>query len=145
MESESVTMQGFDLGVMADATAVGATLTGALLHLFQNDVVPTREFTLGDLVEADYTGYATEAVVWNAPSISDDGFPELVGVAGEFRPTSSVVENDTYGWYLTEAGGALLAAGRFDAAPVGMRGVLDALVITPRVRLTPTGTYIIVT
>ena len=125
-----------DLLLYPLATAAGEFLDGALIALGQNDIEITRDLEIGDFTEADYTGYAREAVTWNAPSEADNGETELVGVAGEFRPSGSAVQNSIYTFMLLDSGGALIAAGRFEGAPLAMGDTLDAIVVTPRVRIT---------
>lgn len=124
---------------LADLIAADATLDGAEIALFQNDVIPSETSVIGDFTIATYTGYAAEAVTWYAPSVSDAGDPEVIGAVGEFRPTAATVGNTIYGALLLDTGGALLAACRFADAPLPMEGTLDSIVVVPRIRLTGGG------
>lgn len=138
-----VPSQAFSLGVTADAIAT--TLDACKVKLFQNNIVPGPNTILGDYTEATYSGYAAEAITWSDPTIADDGSIEVIGIVGEFRPTSSVVVNSIYGLLLVDTTGAILYAGaRFDAPPLPMNSVLDAIVPTLRVRITPGGIVAVV-
>lgn len=125
-------------------TAVTGILAEAEIALFQNDVVPNPALLLAAYDLADYSGYAEEAITWGAVSVSDDGVVESIGTVGEFRPTSSVVTNAIYGGMLWNSAGALLGAFRLENPPVGMAGVLDVLLLTIRLRLTPGGLVVVV-
>lgn len=135
----------FTLGILQDInTAVTGTLVGATVGLFQNNIVPNAATVFADLVEADYTGYGTEAVTWLAVDISDDGFYEITGTVGEFRPTDAVTPNSVFGFYLTGVGGIFLGAGRFDNPPIPMEDAFDHIIPTPRIRVSPSGIVAVV-
>jgi len=89
-------------------------------HIFVNDVTPDRDTELGDLTEASFSGYAEQTVLGTA--FIADGVVGHVGfkVAAPIAfLNSSGSPVDVYGYYVTDAGGTiLLAAARFDAAPV---------------------------
>jgi len=140
--STIVATQNLQVGALTDTRA--ATLLAAELMLFQNDLEPGPNIPIGDYTEADYTGYGAEVVTWTVPTINDEGNIEIVGTAGEFRPTGTTVQNAIYGWLLTTGAGALLAAGRFDGAPLPMESALDAILLIPRLRLTPEGIVVVV-
>jgi len=125
------------LAALADVVA--GDLAGAKLGLYQNNLDPTPETPIGDYTAATFTGYAQKAITWLAPSVADDGTPEVVGIVTEWRPTDGVTPNSIYGLILVETGGALRAATKFDGAPLGMSSALDSLLPTFRLRLTPAG------
>jgi len=126
--------------VMLEALVdTGAVLDGATLCLFQNDISPTANTVIGDITACDYSGYAAEAITWLDPSISEDGHIEMIGIAGEFRPTASTTPNNVYGAYILGSGGALFAAGRLDDAPEYMGATTNSMLLTVRVRLSPFG------
>lgn len=127
------------LTILGDLDAVGAILTGALLHLHTDDISPDKDTVAGDLTAPTYTGYATEAVTWNAPSEGPGETAEMVGTAGEFRPTDALGGAQTvWGASLRTAAGALIAACRFTDGPYAMDDVNDAILVTVRVRLDET-------
>lgn len=129
-----IPIPAFELGLLADSVDVGNTLTGAKIALYKNAVSPTRDTLLAAYEIADFTGYAAEAITWNAPSIADGGIVEMVGIAGEFRPTDGVTPNLIYGGLLLKADDSLLGAFEFADGPQAMNGVNDSIIITLRVR-----------
>jgi len=137
-----VSNQAYHLDLLADAIA--GSLVGAKLALYQNNIDPTPETPIGDYTAATFTGYAQKAITWLAPSIADDGTPEVVGTTTEWRPTDAVTPNSIYGLLLVTAGGALYQAGKFDNDPLPMGSNLDSLLVTFRVRLAPTGLVVLI-
>lgn len=132
-------VQGIQLAMLAAFKEEDGLLDGAMLRLFKSDSNPTELTVIGDLTAADFSGYAAEAITWNDPSISASGIAEMVGVAGEFRPTADTIQNEIYGAYVTTSGGALFSAGRLDDAPEPMGSVDNSMLLTLRVRLSPLG------
>lgn len=92
---------------------------GVLCHLFVNDVAPSRDTLLGDLVEAAWGGYshvAINAIDWNVLGIFNH---RLKALAPLEIPVGFGVTPTYYGYYLTSlAGGELLAVARYDGAPI---------------------------
>lgn len=135
-----VVVNSVKLAILSSLSAEDGILDGATLCLFQNNVVPNANTVIEDLDAADYSGYAPEAITWLAPTISTvDGEPEMIGTAGEFRPTSDTVTNDIWGAYILGTGGALFSAGQLDSPPEPFDSTLNNLVLTVRVRLNPLG------
>lgn len=129
----------------ATADVIAGVLTANKVKLYQSNTIPTPATPIGDYTEATYSGYALEAITWSAPTLADDGSVEVLGVVGEFRPTSSAVQNSIYGLLLVDTTGAILyAAARFDAPPLPMNSTLDAIIVTLRVRFTPGGVVVTV-
>lgn len=138
--------QAYALALLAALVAEDGLLDGAVCALGQADIVPTPATPLASYTIATYTGYGTEAITWLAPSVSDDGTPEVVGTVGEFRPTGTTVGNQIYTLQITNTGGTvLLAAARFTLAPVPMVSTLDSILPTIRIRATPAGLVAVVT
>lgn len=132
---QGVGSQYQELEIAEDLTiAVTGMLTGATLNLFKNDFEPEYGSVIGDYVLADYVGFGAEAITWQAPSTSDDGQVEIVGVVGEFRPTNGVTPNDIFGVIAQDAGGGLLDAVRFPDGPYSMNSALDAILLVVRYR-----------
>jgi len=133
-----------DIQILTDISGVGDFLAAAVVGLYKNDVVPSRDLLLAAYTTADYSGYAEEAVTWLVPSVADDGEVEMVGIVGEFRPTGAVIQNTVFGIVLKTAGGELVQAARFDLPPLPMGGVDDSILVTLRVRLTLAGMVVTV-
>jgi len=90
-----------------------AQLSTANLRLYANDYSPVAGTVIGDLTEANFTGYAAVNGSWGSISTGGDG--KAVTVGGPFNFTvgsSPSVGNLIYGWYLTSNSGLLLAAER---------------------------------
>jgi hypothetical protein len=135
----------FILDSLARLVATGGPLALATLDLEQ-DTQAWDTVTLADLVagKATYTGYVQGVITWLAPSVADDGTPEIVGTIPEFRPTDSVTPNTIYGVYILNAGGTkVYFAGPMNSGPVPMGGVLDSLLITLRIRVTAQGLLVV--
>jgi len=132
--------QVLDLDVAADViTAVTGALVTAEIELFTNNFQPTRSSVIGDFDLPTYTGYAAEAVTWLAPSVSDDGQVEIIGTAGEFRPTDAVTPNTVYGMLVTDGVTKVHYAARFPDGPLPMEDALDAILLTLRARIPAAG------
>jgi len=97
--------------------------------LFQNDITPTVETVLADLVEATFDGYASIETAGQQPA---DENPEGWGQANipevTFNMTGAVTPNTIYGGYLLNQAGALLGLFRFPN-PVGMNESGDTIII----------------
>jgi len=136
-------MQQAIIDALADYIAGG--LTGAEIHLFQNNLVfdpATTEIT--DLVEATYGGYAALALTFGVPSVSDDGNVESICTAQVWRPTNSTTPNTIYGYFIDDGAGVLLAGGTFDTGGLPMNSALDVINTVVRFRLDSTGSVSIV-
>lgn len=122
------------LAVLGALTGAGGLLDDAELFLFVNDIQPQQTSVIGDFDPTTYTGHGNEQITWLTPSIADDGTPEVIGTAGEFRPTDDVTPNSVYGVLIVTSGGDLVEAGRFEDAPLPMQSDTDAILITVRLR-----------
>jgi len=87
---------------------------------------------IGDLTPADYTGYATQSVVWGAPYTNAQNKPAVTGGELVYRPTDGVTPNQIIGAYLISDGGELAAVGTF-ADSIPLESALDQAVILPTV------------
>lgn len=139
MESETLQLDGMMLELLSNAIAASGYLDDAEIALFTNNITPAPDTPISSYVEADYAGYAREAVTWYPVSVTDGGEPETVGRADEFRPTNSTVPNMVYGVMLIAEDGGLLAVGRFVDGPYPMQTALDQIIVQFRVRFSPTG------
>lgn len=80
-----------------------APLEEIIVHLFQNDYVPTRSTVEGDFTEATFTGYAPSAAVPFAGPYYDPVLgPYLLGTLVTFTAGNPVTDtNIIYGYYVT--------------------------------------------
>lgn len=136
---EMTVVNGIQTAMLAAFKAASGLLDGATLHLYQNDLSPVATTVIADITEATFSGYASEAITWGDPSISEDGHIEMIGVAGEFRPTATTVTNDIYGAYIMTDTPTLFAAGRLDDPPEFMGATSNVMLLTVRVRVSPMG------
>lgn len=118
-------------------TAVTGILVGCEVHLGKSNITPDRDTDLATLTagEADYDGYAPEAVTFSVATLDDANRIETIGVVGEFRPTGSTTPNVIYYAWTQNGDGLLIAAWRIQGAPITMGSALDSY--TPTVRLRP--------
>lgn len=127
-----------DLKVLTELKTVDNYLDGAKVMLFKNDIVPTKATVLGDLVAADFSGYAiSSAVVWGTPFIDANGNATVQAASVQFTQTADTVSNTVHGWGLVgDPGGTpfLAAVERF-ATPVAMLEAADGLVVDPTFQL----------
>lgn len=114
-----------DLVVLNALAAADGYLDGAVVKLFQNDIVPTPATALGDLTVATFSGYAASAVLdWGAGFIDTDGVAKLAAASVNFLQTADTVVNTVYGYYVVgDPGGTpyLIFANRF-TTPVHFSG-----------------------
>lgn len=122
--------------IVGNATAVGADgpLATVDVILYTNNVVPTVNTVLGDLIEADFDGYTmSDTVVWASPIISSvTGVPVSSGDVKTFASTDPD-DQTIYGYALVdETGppGVLRAVQPFDEPIIIANG--GGLEIVPR-------------
>jgi hypothetical protein len=105
---------------------------GDSIHLFQNDVAITPDTVVGDLVEADFGGYAASAVIVTWHSFYDSLTGDFVAVPGveiAFAADNTITTPQTvYGWWLS--GGSTFY--RLDE-PFTFTQDGDTLVFEPRI------------
>lgn len=98
----------------------GSTTETAVLHLFQNDITPGINTVIGDLVEADFTGYApVEILLADMAIIRSDVMGNAYDIClanALFHQGNTTINNIVYGWYLEHAtpGALLFMAKRFE-------------------------------
>lgn len=97
--------------------------TALIYDLYRNNVTPSLASTLADFQRANWSGYAPvtiPAILWNVQMVA--------GNVGQFQApivlfgNSSPTDQAAYGYYVKDATNTILvAAGRFDLAPVTIR------------------------
>lgn len=109
------------------------------LHLYQNDVTPGNTTGLGDLTEADFTGYADVELAnanFSTPSTADPSV-STYDSAQAFTSSAGSQNQTIYGYYITRrTTGDLMWVERF-AAPdiITITNNGDAVNVTPRFTL----------
>jgi hypothetical protein len=106
--------------------------TGLSVHLYTNNVTPTRNDTLTTYTEADYTGYAAvnltgqNAAVWQ----SQGSAVQYTTTQAAFSPTGTTVGNVIYGYYVSMATSpATLLGAELLPSPVSLGSPADQLII----------------
>lgn len=131
-EAALISNPTIELAYLADLVA--GAWAGAEVELFKSNTEVGRNVALGEFTLANYDGYAAEAVTFLAPSLADDGTPEVIATVGEFRPTGAVTPNDIYGILVLGALGEMLYQARFPDGPYPMDGLLTSILVTLRFR-----------
>lgn len=109
------------------------------IRLFKNNLVPTIDTLLADMVVADYAGYAEQPLVDSAPAYSLNSADEFVisFPHASFQPSAAIDGGQLiYGWYLVgpmvSGGPLLMYVQRFDTSVILMDD-RDIIVIEPRI------------
>ena len=111
-----------------------------LVHLFRADHTPAAGDTPESYVEADYSGYAPQALTTWTAAQTVGGVTTAIGDQLTFTVGPGGVGNDVYGYYVTDATDTvLLWAERDPAAPVEMQTEGQEYILTPRLRLASSG------
>lgn len=109
---------------------------GAKVQLFKSDTPLVAGTVLGDLEEADFSGYAESGVLaFGAAFINDAGGAEIVAPGVQFTQTAATISNTVYGYMVVNAAGdGLLWAERFPQ-PIEFNAANKAKVVIPRYTL----------
>lgn len=100
-------------------TAKKAVLNTYTLRLFKNNYTPVRGMSAGDFTEANFPGYAAQALNdFGAVGTNGLGKAETDSGIHTFLCTGSGTPNDIYGWYATSSLGVVEMAERNPAGPV---------------------------
>lgn len=123
----------------SESTQLGSASMGLLKAPF----VPSPTLTLASLTEANYDGYARQAI--GNPSIpfsGTDGNEYVEGLTVQFTASDTITPNTIYGIFLT-FGNSTVNLWATDALtnPFNMNGPSSRLTITPRIGLNPGGNY----
>lgn len=89
------------------------------LHLFKNDAEIDAETVLSDLTEADFSGYASQAITWSTTYTDPASGPGASDISTlTFSHNGGGTANTVYGWYMTMNDGTerLLAAVKYPSS-----------------------------
>lgn len=98
--------------------AAAPPLQAATLHLFVNNFTPVDYMVIADLTEASFPGYAPVNLVWVPPTFYFGPWSEADFVPVLFTNTDTTNSYTVYGYYVLDAGGALVGAGLFAGSPL---------------------------
>jgi len=103
------------------------------LRLFKNDHVPDEADVNGSYTEANFSGYASQALsTWNAAFLNDDDKGEIDADPKTFTHNGGGTSNTVYGAYVTNNAGDVIYAERFDAPRV-LSASGDSITYTARI------------
>lgn len=108
-------------GIVADQ--VQTYLADSDLRLFVNNVTVSPNLVIGSLTQASFTGYAAKNYVTVPAPVKDptNGGVSIFLGSNVFAASADIDPAQTvYGWYLTDTGGALIAAGNLPT-PIQIR------------------------
>lgn len=108
-----------DIGYRNVLDAAVGQLFWNTLHLFQNNFVPGPSNVVGDFVEATYSGYAANNLVFAPSFINGGGKGEADAGSFTFVRGVGATDNTIYGVYVLSAAGDMTYYERF-AFPVTM-------------------------
>lgn len=114
-----------------------ALLSNVFFGLYQAPTpVPTPQLTMGGITEANYTGYARQALVWNPPFLDAAGPADLAALSMFFQPSGVAVGNTITGAFIATAssGGILLLAAAL-AQPIALTSPSFGLNASPVIQL----------
>lgn len=111
-------------------------LGGGSIRLFTNDFVPGPNTVLADITEATFSGYAAVVTAnWGQPFLNPQGFVEVDAPSAQFNHNGGAIVESVFGYYVTDAGGALVTVERFAAGPYLMETALNSIIVVPRYAL----------
>src|ERR1043166_6772375 len=91
--------------------------------LFKNNLTPDLDTVLGDLTEADFSGYDRVTPTWGAITIAGSNRAKAVGSSCVFAHDGGGTANDVYGYALINpSSGDLLFIDRLAGAPAHKAG-----------------------
>jgi len=116
-------------GYLTVGQQVATYLATCHVKLFMNNVTITPNIVLASLVEAVFTGYVAQAIATPAPPVNDatnGGFSTFLPSNVFTCTTAPGTPIQIFGWYLTDTGGNLIAAGNLPT-PITIAEVGDSV------------------
>lgn len=119
------------------AAIKAAMLDLGTLHLFQNDITPTPLTVIGDLVEADFDGYAAVAITaFEAPFLDPQNLATVYGILAMFQATGATTPNQIFGAYFVDVNTDLAFVYRFPQ-PIQIAAAGNAVPVVPKYQFGP--------
>lgn len=111
--SDFVTPTDWRLTVATDGIA--PLLVDSVLHLMKTPLIASPDTVIGDITEADFSGYAeVDPYTYSAAGLTTDGHAQLAGVQATFQVGAApTIFNVIYGAYLTSDTGDLIGIWMF--------------------------------
>lgn len=112
--------------------------SGIIVHLFQNNMVPSANSVVTDFTEADFDGYNAQTVLNYIGPVRDvSGGFRIYNNCG-WKQAGGTTQNTVYGWYALDAAGNLVASNRFQN-PAQMVDQYSSLTFVIEFLLSPNG------
>lgn len=116
-------------------SVASAEFAASKLCLFVNDIIPIESTLIGDLTEATYGTYAEKTITnWGATFVDADSKATSLSPLQTFT-TDGTAPQSVYGFYIKNAAGDLVLAGRFADAPRPMAAPTDVIAMVIAVQL----------
>jgi hypothetical protein len=111
-----------------------ATTRNLILKLFKSNTTPSETTVVGDLTEADFTGYSAITLTGASWSISGTTPTQAAYAEQTFTSSADQSVQNVYGYYLVRAtDGDLVAAERFTSGPYAISNLGDNIKVTPQI------------
>lgn len=105
----------------------------ATIRLFQNDIVPTENDTLGMYQLATFTGYSSLLINdWTGGALNAQGYAEITAPAKLFNQTGVATVNTIYGYFIVSSANVLLIAERNPGGGVLMNQAGYSYTVNPK-------------
>lgn len=119
--------------MLTENVGVGGRLNAVKVMLFQNDITPSKQTLLADLVEATFDGYArSAAVTWGTVGQTSTGAAEVYGDTKLFTSSGDTTPNTIYGFALVNTGGTAVEYAERFASPIPVSQTGITVPVTPR-------------
>lgn len=123
-------------GSTVGLTTSDPLIVASKIGLFKGSPNITVDTVIGDLTEADYDGYAQQALGTLGVQYQDaNGAEQRDAALKTFIPTGATTPNVITGWFLTDTSGAFFLGGEYLDQPKVMASVADHLPIVVSVAL----------
>lgn len=122
-----------------DAVRASLLASGNLqLRLFQNNITPDQNTTVGDFTEATFSGYAAQTIAtWGSVSLDGDNNAVVEEINRTFTQSGTTTINDIYGYYVvdTSTTALLVWSERAPSPPFAMDASGKTYTVLPRLVL----------
>jgi len=110
-----------------------ADFNGYSIRLFQNDLTPGNLTVLGDITEANFSGYVSKTLANSTPAVIDVSNKALtIWDPLLWSHNGGATANSIYGYYVLDGTGGLVYIERDPSAPVSMSMLGSTYVVNPR-------------
>ena len=123
--------EDFMLGLLVNKS--GYSVGNLSLRLFKSNTTPAEADVAGTYTEATFTGYSAVTLVSADWTLTPGGPSSAACSQKTFTSSADQSAQDIYGYYITNAGGTLVAAERFTNGPYTIANNGDNIKVTPTI------------